>query len=72
MLARAFQIFPEQIYLELSQGETAALTDLAVVLDGRASHNRAEEVDGAGSDLGGLGLTRDTAAVLLAGLFRCC
>lgn len=54
--------------LELGQGEATASTDLAVVLDGRATDNRAQQVNGAGSDGGGLGLARDTTAVLLAGL----
>lgn len=55
-------------YLELSQSETAAGADLAVVLDGRASDNRTELVDGAGSQSGGLGLTGGTAGSLLASL----
>lgn len=55
-------------YLELSEGETAAGADLAVVLDGRASDNRTELVDGAGSQSGGLGLTGSTAGSLLASL----
>lgn len=55
-------------YLELSEGETAAGADLAVVLDGRASDNRTELVDGAGSQSSGLGLTGGTARSLLAGL----
>ena len=55
-------------YLQLSQGETTAGTDTAVVLDGRASHNGSELVDGAGSDGGSLGLTGIPARDLLAGL----
>lgn len=55
-------------YLQLSQGETTAGTDTAVVLDGRASHNGSEPVDGAGSDGGSLGLTGIPARDLLAGL----
>lgn len=55
-------------YLELSQSKTAAGADLAVVLDGRASDNRAELVDGTGSQSSGLGLTGSTAGSLLASL----
>lgn len=56
-------------YLQLSQGETTTGTDTAVVLDGRASHNGSELVDGAGSDGGSLGLTGISAGDLLAGLY---
>lgn len=56
-------------YLQLSQGETTAGTDTAVVLDGRASHNGPELVDGAGSDGSSLGLASIPAGDLLAGLY---
>jgi hypothetical protein len=55
-------------YLQLSQGETTAGTDTAVVLDGRASDNGSELVDGTGSDGGSLGLAGISAGDLLAGL----
>jgi hypothetical protein len=57
-------------YLELSQGETAAGTDTAVVLDGRASHNGSELVDGSGSKGSGLGLAGSASPRLLAGLYH--
>jgi hypothetical protein len=44
-------------YLQLSESEATAGTNAAVVLDGRASHNGLQLVDGSGSDGGGLGLT---------------
>ena len=44
-------------YLELLKRETAASPGTAVVLDGRASHNRSEKVDGTGGDGGSLGPT---------------
>lgn len=55
-------------YLQLSQGETTAGTNAAVVLDGRASHNGAELVDGAGGQSSSLGLTGRSAADLLGSL----
>jgi hypothetical protein len=55
-------------HLQLSERETATSAHAAVVLDGGASHNGAELVDWAGSDLGGFLLACDTAAVLAAGL----
>jgi hypothetical protein len=54
--------------LQLNERETTAGPDAAVVLDGRASHNRAEEVDGARGDLGGLRNTGVTSGRLLARL----
>lgn len=57
-------------YLELSQGETTAGTDSAVVANGRASHNRSELVDGTRSDGSGLGLTSSASSELLAGLYQ--
>lgn len=62
------QTSTENSYLELSEGETTASTDLAVVLDGRASDDRAKLVDGAGGSGGSLGLTSDSAGSLLASL----
>lgn len=56
-------------YLELSQGETAAGADSSVVLDGRASYNRSELVDGTGSQGSSLGLASSASPRLLAGLF---
>lgn len=58
----------ENPYLELLKGEAAALTDAAVVLDGRASHDGAELVDGAGGDGGGLGPAVFPAPGLRTGL----
>lgn len=52
-------------YLELSESETTAGADLAVVLNSRASHDRSELVDGARSQSGSLGLTSDTSRSLL-------
>ena len=57
-----------RIYLELSQGETTAGTDTAVVLDGRASHNGTQLVDRTGSNGSSLGDTVLTTTVLTAGL----
>lgn len=56
------------IYLQLSEGETTASTNTAVVLDGRAPDNGTQLVDGARSNGGGLGDTGLTTAVLAAGL----
>lgn len=58
-----------QSYLELSQGETTTGADAAVVLDGRASHNRSELVDGTRSDGSSLGLASVASRDLLAGLY---
>jgi hypothetical protein len=55
-------------YLELSQAETTAGADAAVVLEGRAADNGAELVDGAGSDGGSLSSASVAASLLLAGL----
>lgn len=65
---RRFQL-PGRIYLQLSEGETTASTNTAVVLDGRAPDNGTQLVDGARSNGGGLGDTGLTTAVLAAGLF---
>lgn len=54
--------------LQLSEGETTASTNTAVVLDGGAANDGAELVDGLGSDTGGLLLARVATAGLLAGL----
>lgn len=56
-------------YLELGEGETPTSADLAVVLNGRASHNRSQPVDGAWGDSSGLGLTSGAPRRLLPGLF---
>lgn len=56
------------IYLQLSEGETTASTNTAVVLDGRAPDNGTQLVDGARSNGGGLSDTGLTTAVLAAGL----
>ena len=61
---------PGRIYLQLSEGETTASTNTAVVLDGRAPDNGTQLVDGARSNGGGLGDTGLTTAVLAAGLFE--
>ena len=55
-------------YLQLIESEATALPDAAVVLDGRASHDGAELVDGTGGDGGGLGPARFPATGLRAGL----
>lgn len=55
-------------YLELGEGETTASTNTAVVLDGGATDDRAELVDGLRSDLGGLLLAVGATAGLLARL----
>lgn len=57
------------MYLELSQGETTAGADAAVVPDGSASHDRSELVDGAGGHGSSLGLTGVPSRDLLAGLY---
>lgn len=57
------------MYLQLSQCETTAGTNAAVVLDGSASHDRSELVDGAGSQGSGLGLAGVPSRDLLAGLY---
>merc|ERR1712226_1376030 len=56
--------------LELSQGETSASSDLAVVLNSRASDNGTQLLDGARSQSSSLGLTSDTARGLLSGLVK--
>lgn len=64
-----FNVFPTGYsYLELSEGETTASTNATVVLDGGATDDRAELVDGLRSDLGGLLLAVDAAGGLLARL----
>lgn len=62
------QLHQRSIYLQLSEGETTASTNTAVVLDGRAPDNGTQLVDGARSNGGGLGDTGLTTAVLAAGL----
>lgn len=59
-----------RIYLQLSKGEATTSANAAVVLDGRASHNRAQLVNWTGSNSSGLGETGLTTAVLTAGLYR--
>lgn len=61
--------FGRSMYLQLSQSEATAGTDTAVVLDGRASHDRSELVDGTGRDGGGLSLASNASRGLLAGLY---
>jgi hypothetical protein len=56
-------------YLELSKGEATAGADTTVVLDGRASNNRPQLVDGAGSDGSSLCAARQPTGDLLSGLF---
>lgn len=65
---RALSVISSRIYLELSQGETTAGTDTAVVLDGRASHNGTQLVNRAGSNGSSLSETVLTTTVLTAGL----
>jgi hypothetical protein len=57
------------LYLQLSQGETTAGTNAAVVLDGRASDNGAELVDGSGSQGSSLSGAHIATADLLGSLF---
>lgn len=59
----------QSAYLQLNERETAASADPSVILDGRASHNRSELVDGARGQSSSLGLTSSTSPRLLAGLF---
>ena len=54
--------------LEFSQGETAALTDFAVVAHSLRTHGGAEEGEGADTERGGLGLASLATAELAAGL----
>lgn len=56
-------------YLKLGQGEATAKTETAVVLDGRAPHDRPQLVNGAGGDGGSLCAAGISAAGLLSGLF---
>lgn len=58
-------------YLQLNQGETTTSTDFAVILDGRASDDRPQLVDGTGSDGSSLGLSDGTTVDLLRRLFLC-
>jgi hypothetical protein len=58
--------------LQLSDGEATALTNAAVVADGRAANDGAKLVERTRGDSGGLGLTCDTSRGLLAGLFQGC
>lgn len=57
-------------YLQLNERETTTGAHAAVVLDGRASDNRAELVDWARSQLGGLVLAGIASAGLTTGLFE--
>ena len=54
--------------LELGEGESTALTDLAVVADSLATDGGAEEGQGTDAELRSLGLAGLTAAELAAGL----
>ena len=56
--------------LQLSQAEATAGADTAVVLQGGAANDRAELVDGAGSDGSGLSNASIAASLLAAGLKR--
>jgi len=56
-------------HLQLSERETTTSPELAVILDGRASHNGSQEVDGARGDSGSFDTAGNPAASLLAGLF---
>lgn len=55
-------------YLQLSEGETTASTNAAVVLDRGAANDGAELVGRAGSDSSGLSNAGIATALLLAGL----
>lgn len=55
-------------YLQLGESKTTTGADAAVVLNGRASHNRTQLVSRTGSERSGLRETGLTTAVLLAGL----
>lgn len=56
------------IYLQLSQSETTSSTNTAVVLDGRASDDGSQLVDGSGSDGSSLSTTQRATADLLGRL----
>lgn len=58
----------ELSYLQLNQGETSTGSRTTVVLDGRASDDGSQLVDGSGSDSGGLGQTSSSSSRLAAGL----
>ena len=58
----------DRIYLQLIPGEPTTSPDTAVVLDGRAVHNRTQLVGRTGSDSSGLCETGVTSAVLATGL----
>jgi len=58
----------ESTNLELLEGETTTCPDAAVVLDTGASNNRAEEVDGTGSNSTRLGDACLATTELTAGL----
>lgn len=57
-------------YLELDEGETSTGANPAVVLKGRASHNRSQLIDGTRSESSGLGLAGCASPCLSAGLFE--
>jgi hypothetical protein len=54
--------------LEFSQGETASLTDFAVVPDGGCTDSGAKEIERANTELSGLGYTSVTPAEFASGL----
>lgn len=62
-------VYADPSYLELSEGEATTGADATVVLDGRASDNRPQLVDGAGSDGSSLRAARQPTGDLLSGLF---
>lgn len=61
-----------QSNLKLLDGESTTSTNATVVLDGGAANDGAEEIDGAGSDSGGLGDAGLSAAKLATGLVEVC
>ena len=65
---RCKSIGQQDTHLQLSKGETTASADAAVVLESGAADDRAELVDGAGSDGSGLSSASVAASLLLAGL----
>jgi hypothetical protein len=58
--------------LQLLKGETTAGTDTTIVLDGGASDDGAKEVDGTGSNGGGLGDTGLATTKFTTGLVEVC
>ena len=63
-------LLPQTSSLDLLEGETPALTQLGVVLEGRASHGGAQRLERAQTESGGLGSAGITSALLGTGLVK--